>query len=140
MFDLSWVELLFCGALALIVIGPRDMPQLFRAGGRLLSKSRRLYSDVVGSMHQLEREVDMASGKGPEHENWRNLIPEDLRNLPADFRPGSFTAEDHQRRREAIEQARRDAEAARQVDADRQAQLVAAGPGGTDPRTTGNSP
>ena len=136
MFDLSWVELLFCGALALIVIGPKDMPQLFRAGGRLLSKGRRLYSDVVGSMHQLEREVDIASGKGPEHENWRSLIPEDLRNLPADFRPGSLTAEDHQRRREAIEQARRDAEAARQADAERQAHLEA---GSTDhPTSTDN--
>ncbi|WP_148864011.1 Sec-independent protein translocase subunit TatA/TatB [Marinobacter fonticola] len=124
MFDLSWVELLFCGALALIVIGPKDMPQLFRAGGRLLSKGRRFYSDVVGSMHQLEREVDIASGKGPAHENWRNLIPEDLRNLPSDFRPGAFSAEDHQRRRAAIEQAKRDAEAARQAEADRAATLT----------------
>lgn len=129
MFDLSWVELLFCAVLALIVIGPKDMPQLFRAGGRALGKARRLYSDVVGSMHQLEREVDIASGKGPEHENWRSLIPEDLRNLPADYQPGSDAAELHRRRREAIEQAKRDAEAARQAALAEQAQLESSLPG-----------
>lgn len=140
MFDLSWVELLFCGALALIVIGPKDMPQLFRAGGRLLGKARRLYSDVVGSMHQLEREVDIASGKGPEHGNWRNLIPENLRNLPADFRPGSLTAEDHQRRRQAIEQAKRDAETARQTEADQQAPLAAPSTDSSTPADKGHAP
>lgn len=117
MFDLSWAELLFCAALTLIVIGPKDMPQLFRAGGKMLGKARRLYTDVVGSMHQLEREVDIASGKGPGQENWRSLIPEDLRNLPADFRPGELSAEVHQRRRQAIEQAKRDAQAAKNAGA-----------------------
>ncbi|MGQ7273915.1 Sec-independent protein translocase subunit TatA/TatB [Marinobacter sp. V034] len=110
MFDLSWVELLFCGALALIVIGPKDMPQLFRAGGRLMAKARRTYSDVIGSMHQLEREVDIASGKNGK-DDWRNLMPEEIRNLPADFQPGSMTAQQHQQRRAALDQARSDAEA-----------------------------
>ncbi|MGP4845540.1 Sec-independent protein translocase subunit TatA/TatB [Marinobacter sp. 1Y8] len=117
MFDLSWVELLFCGALALIVIGPKDMPQLFRAGGKLMAKARRTYSDVIGSMHQLEREVDIASGKNITKDDWRNLMPEEIRNLPADFQPGSMTAEQHQQRRAALDQARHDAEAKLQKEA-----------------------
>ena len=98
MFDLSWIELLFCAALALIVIGPRDLPKLFQAGGRLVAKSRKMYKDVLGNMKQLEREVDIASGNSSEKQNWREYLPEEVRHLPADFIPGSMTAEQHQQR------------------------------------------
>lgn len=108
MFDLSWIELLFCGALALVVIGPRDLPPLFRAAGRLATRCRRLYNNTLGSVRQLENEIAIASGKGEGDRGWEALLPEEIRNLPADFRPGGMTAEQHQARAEQVQAARDD--------------------------------
>jgi|GEM_PF-1381739 len=110
MFDLSWAELLFVGVLAIVVIGPKDLPGLFRAGGRWAARGRKLYSNLVGSVHRLEKEVDLASGKSSVSQQWQQLVPEELRNLPDDFIPGSQDSQDaqwHQQRREAFEAARR---------------------------------
>ena len=40
MFDLGWTELLVIGIVALIVVGPKDLPVLFKKGGQLLGGSR----------------------------------------------------------------------------------------------------
>lgn len=105
MFDLGWMELAFCATLALIVVGPRDMPRLVRAGANVVTRLRRSYRDVLGHLHQLEREIDLASGQQDE-ESWRDLLPEHVRNLPKDFLPGTLSREQHQLRREAFEAAR----------------------------------
>ena len=36
MFDLGWTELLVIGIVALIVVGPKDLPVLFKKAGNLL--------------------------------------------------------------------------------------------------------
>ena len=40
MFDLGWLELLVIGITALIVVGPKELPQLFRTVGRFFGKSK----------------------------------------------------------------------------------------------------
>ncbi|WP_068381596.1 Sec-independent protein translocase subunit TatA/TatB [Paraglaciecola hydrolytica] len=109
MFDLSWMELLFCAVLALIVIGPKDLPKLFKAVGQFIAKARKMYKNMLGSVQQLEREVDIASGKQQVNENWRDMLPEEVRHLPSDFLPGSMTAEQHLQRRQALDLAREQA-------------------------------
>jgi len=99
MFDLSWTELLFVAVLAIILVGPQDMPKLFRIVGRVVTKAQRSYRDLLGGVNQLEKEIDMASGKINDPEPWRALMPEHLRQLPDDFIPGSMTASEHQQRR-----------------------------------------
>ncbi len=99
MFDLSWSELLFVAILAIIVVGPRDLPKLFNLIGRFFSKLRRLYQDMTGSIRQLEREVNIAEGSVDQQPNWQNLMPEHLRHLPKDFVPGSISSEQHQHRK-----------------------------------------
>lgn len=116
MFDLSWIELLFCGALALVVIGPRDLPPLFRAAGRLATRCRRLYNSTLGSVRQLENEIAAASGKAGDDKGWEALLPEEVRNLPADFRPGSFSPEQHRARANQIQAARDTWQRQRDVD------------------------
>lgn len=103
MFDLSWTELLFVALLALLVVGPKDMPKLFKVGGRIIAKLQRSYRDFLGSMHQLEKEVDIASGDHQQDDSWRSMMPESIRNLPEDFIPGSMSASEHQERRRARE-------------------------------------
>lgn len=114
MLDLSWTELFFVAVLALIIIGPKDLPEMFQLFGRFTAKIKRMYADMQGSMNQLTKEVNIVNGKAqPGDESWKAFLPEEIRNLPADFTPGSMTAEQHAERRSRIDDARRQAEEAR---------------------------
>jgi sec-independent protein translocase protein TatB len=42
MFDIGWSELMVVGVVALIVIGPRDLPGVLRTIGSTVSKLRRM--------------------------------------------------------------------------------------------------
>ena len=108
MFDLGWIELLFVSTLALIIVGPKDLPKLLRLGGYLLAKVKRFYTDLLGSVNQLEREIDIASGNADSDLGWQALVPEHARQLPEDFLPGSLSAEQHQQRRQAIDKAKQE--------------------------------
>ena len=50
MFDLGWQELFVIGAVALIVVGPKDLPKLFNKVGRTVGKikqiSREFYDQI----------------------------------------------------------------------------------------------
>ena len=47
MFDIGWTELLVIGVVALIVIGPKDLPGMFRTLGRVTAKARGMTEDEV---------------------------------------------------------------------------------------------
>lgn len=103
MFDSSWPELIFVAALALVVIGPKDLPELFQIAGKFVNKFRRMYANLHGSMSQLQKEVNIVSGTAKAaDEHWRNYLPEELKALPEDFRPGMISAEAYQERRAQI--------------------------------------
>ncbi|MCA3673985.1 MAG: twin-arginine translocase subunit TatB, partial [Methylobacterium sp.] len=42
MFDISWGEFIIVGVVALIVIGPKELPGVIRAVGRSLAKLRTM--------------------------------------------------------------------------------------------------
>lgn len=110
MLDLSWPELFFVAVLALVIIGPKDLPELFQLFTKLVSKLRRMYADLQGGMAQLQKEVNIVSGKAqPGDDSWRDFLPPEVRRLPKDFIPGSLTAEEHKARRQHIERARQQA-------------------------------
>ncbi len=50
MFDLGWSELLVIGIVALIVIGPKDLPDLFRTLGKFTAKVRMMARDFQRAM------------------------------------------------------------------------------------------
>ena len=50
MFDIGWSELLLIGVVALIVIGPEDLPKLFHTLGRLTSKARSMAREFTSAM------------------------------------------------------------------------------------------
>ncbi|WP_372426765.1 Sec-independent protein translocase protein TatB [Salinarimonas chemoclinalis] len=59
MFDLSWGEMLLVGAVALIVIGPKDLPRTLRALGQVVGKVRRMASEFQGQFNQAIREAEL---------------------------------------------------------------------------------
>lgn len=52
MFGLGWSELLVVGIVALIVIGPKDLPGLFRTVGQWTGKARMMAREFQRAMEQ----------------------------------------------------------------------------------------
>lgn len=61
MFGIGMPELLLILGLALIVLGPKKLPELAKALGKGLAEFRRATDDLKEEFRQMEREVDDAS-------------------------------------------------------------------------------
>lgn len=47
------------GVVALVVVGPRDLPKLARSVGQVYSKMRALAGDFRGALDQIAREAEL---------------------------------------------------------------------------------
>jgi len=57
MFDIGFVELLICGIIALVVLGPERLPTAARAAGRWIGGARRMVSQFSSELdRQLKAE------------------------------------------------------------------------------------
>src|SRR5579864_4225768 len=63
MFDFSWGELVIIGAVALIVIGPKELPGVLRTLGQWMTKIRRMASEFQNQFHDAMREAELADLK-----------------------------------------------------------------------------
>jgi sec-independent protein translocase protein TatB len=63
MFDISWGKLVIIGVVALIVIGPKDLPAVLRQLGQWMTKIRRMASEFQGQFQEAMREAEMADLK-----------------------------------------------------------------------------
>ncbi len=63
MFDFSMGEIVVIGAVALIVIGPKELPGVLRAVGHWTTKVRRMASEFQGQFQEAMREAEMADLK-----------------------------------------------------------------------------
>ncbi|MFC5738466.1 Sec-independent protein translocase protein TatB [Sinirhodobacter huangdaonensis] len=64
MFDIGWSELLLIGVVALIVVGPKDLPVMFHTLGRLTAKARQMAREFSRAMEDAAKETginDVAS-------------------------------------------------------------------------------
>lgn len=52
MFDLGFAELLVIGIVALIVVGPKDLPVLFRKAGQFMGKARGMAREFSRAMNE----------------------------------------------------------------------------------------
>jgi sec-independent protein translocase protein TatB len=63
MFDISWGKLLIIGVVALIVIGPKELPVVLRTLGQWMAKIRRMAGEFQGQFNEAMREAEMADLK-----------------------------------------------------------------------------
>ncbi len=59
MFDLGWTELLVIGIVALIVVGPKDLPILFRRVGQFVGKAKGMAREFSSAMNDAADESGM---------------------------------------------------------------------------------
>ncbi len=59
MFDFAWSELALIAAVALVVIGPKDLPRTLRIVGQWVRKARAIAREFQGSLDQMVREAEL---------------------------------------------------------------------------------
>jgi sec-independent protein translocase protein TatB len=82
MFDIGWGELLVIGVVALIVIGPKELPGVLRALGQWMAKIRRMASEFQSQFQEAMREAEMADLKKEVDE-----LHHTARNMTSNFDP-----------------------------------------------------
>ena len=63
MFDIGWSELVVIAVVALIAIGPKELPAVLRTVGQYMGKIRRMASEFQGQFQEAMREAEMADLK-----------------------------------------------------------------------------
>ena len=96
MFDIGWSELVVIGVVALIAIGPKELPGVLRMIGQWAGKARRMASDFQGQFNEAMREAEMADIK---------KSFDDISAASRDLHPTKLLAslEEHAREREEEE-------------------------------------
>jgi sec-independent protein translocase protein TatB len=59
MFDIAWSEFMLIGAVALVVIGPKDLPKAMRTAGQAIGKIRRMAAEFQGQFNDAMREAEL---------------------------------------------------------------------------------
>jgi sec-independent protein translocase protein TatB len=78
MFGIGWTEMLVLGVVALIVIGPKDLPVVMNRLGKIVNSIRRMGSEF-------QRELNKATGID-QVTNLRNTITAPLKQTAAEIR------------------------------------------------------
>lgn len=71
MFNIGFTEFLVIGVVALIVIGPKQLPEVARVVGRLLGELKRATQDLSGGLLEVTNEV-----KSSIHETKEGIMKE----------------------------------------------------------------
>ncbi len=59
MFDFAWSELALIAIVALVVIGPKDLPRVMRIVGQWVRRARSIAREFQGSLDQMMREAEL---------------------------------------------------------------------------------
>jgi sec-independent protein translocase protein TatB len=63
MFDLGWSELLVVGAVALVVLGPKELPNALRTISNLTKTARKLAGEFQSGINEIVREAELEDAR-----------------------------------------------------------------------------
>lgn len=63
MFDIGWSELVVIAVVALVAIGPKELPGVLRMVGQWVGKARKMASEFQGQFNEALREAEMSDLK-----------------------------------------------------------------------------
>jgi sec-independent protein translocase protein TatB len=90
MFDIAWSELLVIGIVALIVVGPKELPNLLRTIGKVLGAVRKQASEFRAQFDEAMRETELEKIK-QDLQGLRSEAEETLRSAGQSIK-GQFDA------------------------------------------------
>lgn len=80
MFDIGWSELLVIAAIAIIFVGPKDLPKMMRTVGQYVAKVRGMAREFQSSFDELARETELEELR-KEVASLKNQATKPLRSL-----------------------------------------------------------
>jgi len=101
MFDIGWSEMAVVALLALIVIGPKDLPRVMRTASHWVRKARSLGREFQSGIDEMIREADLDDAKNV-IESTRNL---DVNKVVQDTLDPTGSVEEEVERLEAAARA-----------------------------------
>lgn len=63
MFDLGWDEMALIAVVALVVLGPKELPNALRTVSGLMRQARKLANEFQSGVHQIIREAELEDAK-----------------------------------------------------------------------------
>ena len=88
MFDISWTELLVIAMVAIVVVGPKDLPRALRAVGRWTGKAKRMARDFQNQFNEALREAELDTIKKEVEAVGRIDPMADMRKVVRDIEAG----------------------------------------------------
>ena len=89
MFGIGWPEFLVIIAVAIVVIGPKDLPRALYAAGKYLRKFKKMASDIQKSLDdvmqdaeldEITQEANKPGGENLQHEIEKQIQAENKKN------------------------------------------------------------
>jgi sec-independent protein translocase protein TatB len=75
MFDIGWSELLVIGVVAVIVVGPKELPAMLRTFGQFVAKVKRMAGEFQGQFNEALREAELADVRKSIEEQMADIDP-----------------------------------------------------------------
>lgn len=151
MLDIGWTELLVIGVVALIVVGPKDLPKMFRTLGQFTAKARNMarefqramdeaadesgVKDVARDLRGMTDPKKMGMDELDKLKNWDPMKPDSPAKGKTGRTPAADASRDEDEDEAALDQIAQEMEEVRRERAPKP-DAAAAQPAGTDADTS----
>jgi sec-independent protein translocase protein TatB len=81
MFDLGWSELLVIGAVALVVLGPKELPNALRTISNLTKTARKLAGEFQSGVNEIVREAELEDARKAAQSIGKGSISKAIENV-----------------------------------------------------------
>jgi sec-independent protein translocase protein TatB len=81
MFDLGWSELLVVGAVALVVLGPKELPNALRTVSNLTKTARKLAGEFQSGINEIVREAELEDARKAAQSIGKGSISKAIENV-----------------------------------------------------------